>query len=334
MGEGHLKWLRRTMAELCSVRVPHSTDSTCSVPYVGLLMADLTQIHHEYPTYLENGFLNVQKISKIGKKMKQLQTFQRRLHNYHQLTQVNWIQEAINTSTVLSPHQITRLSALHVAEQAEGAPTEAAVDPQRPATPSLALTERDWALLFGASPAARHPRGHSLLSEGEFSSRLYRVKSGRIKMEKKDVNGFLVRTGTVEALGMFGESSLLGANSAHRFVVESNEVEIWTVEVAHVSALFTAQPKLCAKFYRIFATNLASKLASFPMHTTANLEKIGNTGNFQMYNNQSEGKGKEAAKEGEKVKSLSKADQEFRQEFQLQDEYVIKGTLKFANLRF
>jgi CRP-like cAMP-binding protein len=261
--------------------------------------------------------------------MKQLQTFQRRLHNYHHLTAVNWIQEAISGATSLSAHQIARLSALHVAEQAEGDAQSGKANAKsaRSTTPALALTERDWALLFGAAPPTRYARGHCMLGEGDFSTKLYRVRSGRVRMEKKDVNGFLVRTGTVEAGGMFGEFSLLGANSGHRFVVESaGDAELSAVDISHVSALFATQPKLCAKFYRIFATNLASKIASFPVPLAMSLENIGNTGNFQMYSSsQGEGKGKEAERDGEKSKNISKVDQEFRQEFQLADEYVIKG---------
>jgi hypothetical protein len=104
--------------QFCSIRVPQSTDNTCSVPYFGVIMADLAQIHNEYPTFLENGFLNVQKICKIGKRMKQLMTFQRRLRNFS-LTPVGWIQEAINNTTALTEHQIARISQLHVQEQAE-----------------------------------------------------------------------------------------------------------------------------------------------------------------------------------------------------------------------
>lgn len=288
------------------------------MPYVGVLLADILQIHHENPTYLENGFLNIQKISKIGKKLKQLQTFQRRFENY-QLSAVNWIQEAITNATSLTEHQISRLSNLHIQEQAESSDSADA----RPVSPALSLTERDWALLFGGATLTRYQRAHVVLAEGEFSPRLFRVKSGRLRMEKRDVNGFYVKTGTVEALGMFGEFSFLGANASHRFAVESPEAELWTVEVSHLSALFAVQPKLCAKFYRIFAVSLANKLASYPVSLEATLECIGNTGNFQMWHTD-----KSTGDKG--VKSVSKVDQEFRQEFQLADEYVIKG----ANISF
>lgn len=278
----------------------------------------------------------MQKIVKIGKKMKQLQVFQRRLRNFS-LTSVNWIQEAIQNTNTLTENQIARISQLHVQEQAEGpegesgipggaaqagaaggpilATSSGAVDPTSPAPP--VLTERDWALIFGSASAVRHSKGACVLGEGEFSTRVFRVKSGRLRMEKKDVNGFLVRSGTVEVNGMFGEFSLLGANSGHKFVIDSPEAELWVIEVAHVSALFSVQAKLCAKFYRIFAVNLASKLATFPTPQATPLETIENTGNYHLFYTM--------PKEGSEEKAAAKADNEFKQEFQLGDEYVIKG---------
>jgi hypothetical protein len=149
-------------------------------------------------------------------------------------------------------------------------------------------------------------------------------------MEKKDVNGFTVRSGTVEANGMFGEFSLLGANSGHRFVVDTPEAELWAVDIAHVSALFAVQTKLRAKFFRIFAVNLASKLASFPQSPTSSLENIGNSANLQLYHNTEVGSPGKVANEGtDKGKpKIPKVDHEFRQDFQLGDEYVIKGMLQ------
>lgn len=265
--------------------------------------------------------------------MKQLQTFQRRLRNFS-LTPVNWIQDAITNTTTLTEHQIGRLATLHVQEQGEGAGgagTSASASDKgarSPESPALALTERDWGLLFGSASTVRHLRGQCVLAEGEFSTRLYRVKSGRLKMEKKDVSGLTtVRSGSVEVNGMFGEFSLLGANSGHRFVVETVEAELWAVDIAHVSALFAVQTKLRAKFFRIFAVNLASKLASFPPTPTSTLESIGNSANLHLYHS-SPGVapgGKEVSETEKGKPKIPKVDHEFRQDFQLGDEYVIKG---------
>ena len=259
--------------------------------------------------------------------MKQLQIFQRRLRNYS-LTPVNWIQDAITNTTSLTEHQIGRLANLHVQEQGEGDAGAATGGLRNPDSPTLALTERDWALLFGSASALRFLKAHCVLAEGEFSTRLYRVKSGRLKMEKKDVNGFNVRSGTVEVNGMFGEFSLLGANTEHRFVVDTSEAELWAVDIAHVSALFAVQTKLRAKFFRIFAVNLANKIASFPPTPSLTLENIGNSANLHLYYNLDVGSPKEGKEvsDGEKGRpKMPKVDHEFRQDFQLGDEYVIKG---------
>jgi CRP-like cAMP-binding protein len=185
------------------------------------------------------------------------------------------------------------------------------------------FTEQDLSMLSSSSTVVTHENGSTICKENHYFKNVYWIKSGTIRMYKTDKSGNYFKLDLLEAGEMFGELSLLGAKSNTNYVVESQEVELIVMELPFLNYLFGSNPKLCAKFYKVMATKLATKLKNLPTAKNT-LETIGNTGGIKAQKTLVTSTSSSDLT-ANKSKNLSKADRELRQEF-LIDDPVIKGT--------
>eukprot|EP01103_Thecamoeba_quadrilineata_P008121 TRINITY_DN178_c0_g2_i1.p1 TRINITY_DN178_c0_g2~~TRINITY_DN178_c0_g2_i1.p1 ORF type:complete len:785 (+),score=162.25 TRINITY_DN178_c0_g2_i1:240-2357(+) len=128
---------------------------------------------------------------------------------------------------------------------------------EKVATCDEGLTDRNWNLMAAGAPTITLSKGQVLIEEGSHSQHVYRIKSGRVRLEKDKQ--------TIRTLGqnaVFGERNVLtaGAISMFRVVADEENTLICQMDLPFLSKVFEGNPRLAHVFFQILATRLAKQL--------------------------------------------------------------------------
>jgi CRP-like cAMP-binding protein len=123
-----------------------------------------------------------------------------------------------------------------------------------------------------------------IMSEGQYNTHLYRIKSGVIRIEKlaKHNNSqHPIVLGKLVKNQVFGEMSFIedkwlsgeGGNVTASCVVESETAELYQIDRSFIFSLFLVDKDLFKRFYQIIALMLAERIVNLPMrHEIAKLK--------------------------------------------------------------
>jgi CRP/FNR family transcriptional regulator, cyclic AMP receptor protein len=106
----------------------------------------------------------------------------------------------------------------------------------------------------------RHPRGTSILEEGESGGRLYVITEGEVRISKV-VPG--VGEEALSILGpgeFFGEIQFFDGAPASAHVIAHSACEVFSLPHAEVEGLIRSRPGVAAKFIWAFGRTLAGRL--------------------------------------------------------------------------
>eukprot|EP01125_Pyxidicula_operculata_P003980 TRINITY_DN1561_c0_g1_i1.p1 TRINITY_DN1561_c0_g1~~TRINITY_DN1561_c0_g1_i1.p1 ORF type:complete len:665 (+),score=215.25 TRINITY_DN1561_c0_g1_i1:185-1996(+) len=121
------------------------------------------------------------------------------------------------------------------------------------------LTDKDWQLIFNGAKTISIPPEQRLLEQGGTNNKLYRVKSGRLRVERM----FDAKTKVLGHLmppTVLGDASLIRSREPTTVVADNDQVEVEVVDFEILLPLFTSDPGLSARFYRTLAKKQASQL--------------------------------------------------------------------------
>lgn len=123
------------------------------------------------------------------------------------------------------------------------------------------FNEDDIKTLLKDSTIRTYSKNEVILQEGEANDCFFRIKSGAIRLEKT-IEG---RKSVLTTMGpdqMFGEMSILDKNITSATVVaDSNEVELYAVELSLLLEILKSNDGLSKRFHKIMAQTLASRLS-------------------------------------------------------------------------
>ncbi len=105
-------------------------------------------------------------------------------------------------------------------------------------------------------------KDESVVVEGEESSTLYLVKSGKVQVRKglgTDTSICLMELGPE---GIFGEMAFLGLNRRTASVVALEDTEVLAIEEPSFRKLLESDPEIGVKVYRNVARELARRLCA------------------------------------------------------------------------
>mmetsp|Transcript_4454 Transcript_4454/g.6234 ORF Transcript_4454/g.6234 Transcript_4454/m.6234 type:complete len:1257 (-) Transcript_4454:61-3831(-) len=247
-------------------------NDTPYVPYLGVFLNDFIFLDEtkewHYPSP-GSEMVHFEKVKTIGESLMNFQTSQHvsRIFN-SKLPTNNKIQEYILSAEIWEAEDLIRLAQLK--EECK----DRKVDNSRKyitgrsniATDIDALSYREWELLLTNARTIVFAKEEVVFEENSFNRMLYRVKSGKFRVEKKVKNATGLLTNTVvarlEPPAMFGEMSFLGMRTTASIVCDEDGAELYVLEINLVKTLFTADPDLFRIFYQYLATILAKRLKS------------------------------------------------------------------------
>ncbi|EGC32773.1 cGMP binding protein with small GTPase-serine/threonine kinase-dep-rasgef-gram-and two cGMP binding domains [Dictyostelium purpureum] len=278
----------------------YMTHSICpTVPFLGALIADLSQTCTENPTFISSGgekMINILRVKRLSKKMKMFKEYKEMPTVYSPAlpsVPLQYYEHYVNELKALDHLQLDRLSEIEkkleiVAEKMGTTEQEKENDGNNNLTGSNffgsgsdELTERDWTILLTNASVITYSRGDVVMEENAINTHLYRIKSGAISVEKKDKDGLNVKVATMLAPKMFGEMSFLGNKTTARLTVEE-ESDLYVMDIPFLNNLFNSHPRLGAKFYKIMANQLAIRLKNLPWSKPKqNGSNSNNNGNIQ-----------------------------------------------------
>ncbi|GAM20898.1 hypothetical protein SAMD00019534_040730 [Acytostelium subglobosum LB1] len=261
---------------------PYMTRQTCpTIPFLGALIADLSQTSTENPTFVSSGgekMANILRMKRLSKLMKAFKDF-KDLPSFYRpplsTTPLPWYQQYASELKTFDYHQINRLSEIERRLEVEAEINGTAGDDlQKEGDQALGnsdslgygheeLTERDWSVLLTNATVITYHHGDVVIEENTINSYLYRIKTGTLSVEKK-MNGKSVKVATMEAPKMFGEMSFLGNKTTARIVVVDGKADLYVMDIPFLNHLFVSHPRLGAKFYKIMANQLAARLKNLP----------------------------------------------------------------------
>lgn len=129
------------------------------------------------------------------------------------------------------------------------------------------LTERDWKLLLVGAQVVSVARNQLAVEEGRPNRHLWRIKSGRMRVEKRS-NERDGRPVTLALLGsgtMFGEMSALdAAGTATASIAADTDAELYQIELSFLRRLFASEPGLARRFWKNIAIKIAQRLKALP----------------------------------------------------------------------
>ncbi|KAL6078425.1 Serine/threonine-protein kinase 4 [Balamuthia mandrillaris] len=225
--------------------------------------------------------------------------------------------EAIGVADVPPPSPPSTLSA--------SSPSSSVTD-LLSSTGEMGMTARDWQLLLTGAKLVTFKKGEIILKEGDQNDSLYRVKSGRLRVEKA-INASKNKADDEETsklltlLGperIFGEMSVIrrlaGATATVRADVDS---ELHVIECEWMKKLFLTEPGLSKRVYYCVCLRLANRLRQLPLTSTSSFAE-------EMGDEITESGRVRAVRENEDEKETN--DRKFRRRFGLtnQEEVVIK----------
>ncbi|EGC34233.1 hypothetical protein DICPUDRAFT_168747 [Dictyostelium purpureum] len=306
------------------------------IPYLGLFLTDYTYLDESNPASVSNSkMINIDRILLISSRVQEFfQLFTNCSYNFQSN---QGVREAILGEKVWDENEIFRLSKIR--EESANSPsqsketngignsnstssnsllssTSATVRKKNFVTKyrmsftgndplpfiSSSLTEREWKILTTNAKTLSFTRNKTILSIGETNTNLYRVISGRVKIESlrsyndPDVDetsilaikaknrlslnlppideGYYIEEGEI-----FGQESFLYTDRPilNNIIVDSDECELMEIEKSFVLHLFTSEHILAATFYKHIATVMAERLKTIYTNFTSNAGN-GNSG--------------------------------------------------------
>lgn len=127
------------------------------------------------------------------------------------------------------------------------------------------LTERDWKLLLVGAQVVSVARNAVAIKEGQPNRHLWRIRSGRMRVEKSEADGRAVVLALLGSGAMFGEMSALDATgTASASIVADTEAELYQIELSFLTRLFVSEPGLARRFWKNIALKIAQRLKVLP----------------------------------------------------------------------
>jgi CRP-like cAMP-binding protein len=124
------------------------------------------------------------------------------------------------------------------------------------------LTERDWQLILLGAREVTFKKDEKVITQGVTNENLFRIKSGKVRVEKQMPDGSRVVLTKMEPEAMFGDTSVLHtlATATADVIADTDTVVLYAIEINLVFELFRNNPGLCMRFYKQMATKLSTRL--------------------------------------------------------------------------
>ncbi|PRP77326.1 hypothetical protein PROFUN_05571 [Planoprotostelium fungivorum] len=259
------------------------TRTTC-LPYLALALQDLTFMDDANNDYVENSntLINYEKLKMVSRRIKDFKDGLRAPYQFqpHEATQSLWL-----NAEPWTENDIFRVSKLREA-RVEGETrvpsrfdsksfekiSKSILNGKQLVSTSFKLTKRDWNLVIACSRETVYKKNEVVMEEGSPNNSFYRVKTGKLRVEKcfKSVTpegGIHVESKTVAKLGEkdnFGEMSCIEAYgvASASVIADEDNVVLYNIDMEFMEKLFSAEPGLAMRFYGRVANQLAEKLVS------------------------------------------------------------------------
>jgi len=201
------------------------------------------------------------------------------------------------------------------------------------ATDIDSLTAREWDVLLTNATVVKYNRNEVIFEENHFNGHLYRIKKGKVRIEKAKPDNQRVILTTLSPPFMFGEMSFLGDSRASASVIcDENNTELFVLEIKLVKKLFSNDPDLFRTFYQYLATILAKRLknvgnAPNPNGESVTMEKSESSPKLPMAHSN-------PRREQEDSNPIRKEDVKFRKRFGLSDSEIIIKEYPCSQMHF
>ena len=260
-------------------------DEPC-IPFLAVFLTDCTYMDDTMNDKNENGRFNWDKMSTMANKIRDIRRFNMRRYDLIPVYSIqHYISSAESWNDTKTLYAISQLAEGTNQDADEGGPkkTDARKAYSKFNRVTVAnmnlrsmylktdtgsgdqnvLSQRDWKILLTGATLTTYNDGEIVLDIGTTNDRLFRIKSGMVKVHKQSVNTPPVATMGKEE--MFGEISMLlrgedGTTTAA--IVASGVVEIWEISIDFVLKMCEGDHLLSEKLHRIIAVKLASRLKS------------------------------------------------------------------------
>eukprot|EP01114_Cavostelium_apophysatum_P015009 TRINITY_DN4008_c0_g1_i4.p1 TRINITY_DN4008_c0_g1~~TRINITY_DN4008_c0_g1_i4.p1 ORF type:complete len:1425 (+),score=391.51 TRINITY_DN4008_c0_g1_i4:717-4991(+) len=244
------------------------------IPYVGVILNDVVLLDETSEWNVGESMINFGKVRSIGAVLSNFSATQGKCVVYGLKIKPNpSTQEYILSAEIWTDADILRLSTLrenYDKSLAKGDTSETfssrhgfknyVIGRGNIATDINSLSAREWDLLLTNAHPVVYNRDDVIFEEGSVNHRLYRVKKGTFRVEKKGKDGNSVLLTKISPPAMFGEMSFLGTNTSASIIADENKAELWVLEINIVKKLFDSDPDLFRTFYQYLATILAKRL--------------------------------------------------------------------------
>jgi CRP-like cAMP-binding protein len=292
--KGHFDRLTSLMSNLGNFKVFRETYSALEpeepcIPFIAVFLTDCTYLDDTMNDKDDQARYNWDKLSTMSQKIREIRRFDMRRYD---LIPVPSIQHYINSAESWNDNK-TLYAISQLAEDGTSNP-EGGADSSAPkktdarkayskfnrvtvANMNLksmylhqdttgeqnVLSQRDWKILLTGATLKTYNDGDVVLDIGTTNDRLFRIKTGMVKVHKQSIDTAPVATMGKEE--MFGEISMLlrgedGTTTAA--IVAAGEVEIWEISIDFVLRMCEGDHPLSEKLHRIIAVKLASRLKS------------------------------------------------------------------------
>ena len=132
----------------------------------------------------------------------------------------------------------------------------------------MELTERDWAILLTGAREVQYKKDQKVIEQGFPNSSLFKIKSGKCRVEKEASDGTRSTLVTLQAGAYFGDTSVLPMmrTATADVICDTQTAEIHVIEVTILFEILKTDPALAMRFFRQLARTLANRLRS--LHQT------------------------------------------------------------------
>lgn len=127
------------------------------------------------------------------------------------------------------------------------------------------LSEREWKLLMTRAKVVEYKQDQKVVQQDVSNSSLYKIKSGKCRVEKTTHEGKRLTLVTLSEGAYFGDTSVLPmmSKATADVICDTPTAEIAVIEVSVLLELLKNDPVLAMRFFRQLANTLANRLKSF-----------------------------------------------------------------------
>eukprot|EP01117_Protostelium_nocturnum_P002759 TRINITY_DN1367_c0_g1_i2.p1 TRINITY_DN1367_c0_g1~~TRINITY_DN1367_c0_g1_i2.p1 ORF type:complete len:1509 (+),score=632.54 TRINITY_DN1367_c0_g1_i2:215-4741(+) len=330
--------------------------TTC-IPYLGLQLQDLTFMDDANSDYLgeednTKHIINYEKLKMITKRIKEFRDGIRSPYPFptNELGQELWLNAEAWTDS-----DIFRMSKLREtrSELEEGKLpsrfdsksfekiTKSIQNGKQLVSTTYKLTKRDWNLVIACSQLLSLGKDSIVVGEGLPNNSFYRVKSGRLRVQKvfKEAEGTIEKVLTHLKEGdNFGEMSCIEAYgvASASVIADTDVVELYGIDMQFLERLFSSEPGLAMRFYGRVANQLAEKLVSLAPPDKKKVEVVEDVNApsplLKDDKNDDGNSSEEESAETQKGGAVSSADTEknriediLEKKFKIEDEVIIRA---------